>query len=179
MRIAALAAALLLAGCAGTPPIIVSEPGAIHPDQLRTWEFRSLETVQSAGPAARHSDAQIAEAASQKLAGKGYEQAAPGTQPDFIVTYRIAVFTSENPRDAYAMVRDPTSLIGPEVAPDPAGSEGLVREATLVLMALSAQDEKVIWQAVASGVATGRHELTSGALRATNAMLDRFPARKR
>jgi hypothetical protein len=48
-------------------------------------------------------------------------------------------------------------------------------------MALSAGDggDKVIWQATASGVATGRHELTSGALRAANAMLDRFPARAR
>lgn len=178
MRIAALAATLILAGCAGTPQIIVSEPGAIHPAQLRTWEFRSFEPAQSAGPAARESDARIAETASHKLAEKGYERAAPGTRPDFILTYRIAVFASENPRDAYAMVRDPTSLIGPEVAPDPAGSEGLVREATLVLMALSAADEKVIWQAIASGVATGRHELTTGALRATHAMLDRFPVRK-
>ena len=178
MRFAALAATLLMAGCAATPQIIVSEPGAIRPEQLRTWEFRSSEVVQAAGSGARRADAQVGEVAVQKLAEKGYERAAAGTQPDFILTYRIAVFASENPRDAYALVRDPTSLIGPEVAPDPAGAEGLVREATLVLMALAGQDEKVIWQAVASGVATGRKELTRGALRTAGAMLDRFPKRR-
>lgn len=179
MRIAALATTLFVAACAAMPQIIVSEPGAIHPAQLHTWEFRSSEAVRAAGAGPRHADDQLAEVASRKLAEKGYERAAPGTAPDFLVTYRMAVFTTENPRDAYAMVRDPTSLTGPDLAPDPAGSEGLVREATLVLMALSAGDEKVIWQATASGVATGRHELTAGALRAANVMLDRFPARAR
>jgi hypothetical protein len=96
-----------------------------------------------------------------------------------VLTYRIAVFTSENPRDAYAQIRDPSALIGSDLAPDPAGSEGLVREATLVVMALSAADEKVIWQATASGVSTSRSELSSAALRAASAMLDRFPHRAR
>lgn len=178
MRFAALAATLLMAGCAATPPIVVSEPGAIRPEQLRTWEFRSSEVVRAAGSGARRADSQVGDVAAQKLAEKGYERAAAGTKPDFILTYRIAVFASENPRDAYALVRDPTSLIGPEVAPDPAGAEGLVREATLVMMALAGEDEKVIWQAVASGVATGRKELTSGALRTAGAMLDRFPKRR-
>mgnify|MGYP001053875023 FL=1 len=179
MRIPLLAATLLVAACAATPEIIVSEPGAMRAAQLHTWEFRSSEAVRAAGAGPRHTDDQIAEAAARKLAEKGYQRAAPGTAPDFFLTYRIAVFTTENPRDAYALVRDPTSLTGPELAPDPAGSEGLVREATLVLMAQSAGEDKVIWQATASGVATGRHELTSGALRAVNAMLDRFPARAR
>lgn len=179
MRIPVLAATLLVAACAATPEIIVSEPGETRAAQLHTWEFRSSEAVRAAGAGPRHADDQLAKAAARKLAEKGYERAAPGTAPDFVLTYRIAVFTSENPRDAYALVRDPTSLTGPELAPDPAGSEGLVREATLVLMALSAREDKVIWQATASGVATGRHELTSGALRAVNAMLDRFPARAR
>ena len=71
-----------------------------------------------------------------------------------------------------------TTLTGRDLAPDPAGSEGLMREATLVLMALSVPDEKVIWQATASGVAAGQQELTSGALRTAGAMLDRFPKRK-
>ena len=179
MRIPVLAATLLVAACAATPEIIVSEPGAVRAAQLHTWEFRSSEAVRTAGAGPQHTDDQLAEAAARKLAEKGYERAAPGTAPDFFLTYRIAVFTTENPRDAYALVRDPTSLTGPDLAPDPAGSEGLVREATLVLMALSAGDDRVIWQATASGVATGRHELTSGALRAVNAMLDRFPARLR
>jgi hypothetical protein len=178
MRFAALAATLFLTGCAGVPTIIASEPGATRPEQLHTWEFRSSEAVRAAGTAARRADAQMAEVAARELGKKGYEQAAAGTRPDFVLTYRIAVFASENPRDAYAMVRDPTSLIGPEVAPDPAGAEGLVREATLVLMALSGDDEKVIWQAMASGVATGRKELTRGALRTAEAMLHRFPKRK-
>ena len=109
----------------------------------------------------------------------GYAPAPAGTTPDFIVTYRIAVFASENPRDAYAQIRDPTTLTGRELAPDPAGSEGLVREATLVLMALSGTSEKVIWQATASGIATSRRELSSGALRMASAMLDKFPGRAR
>jgi len=96
---------------------------------------------------------------------------------DFIVTYRLAVFVHENPRDAYAAVRDPGSLIGNETAPDPAGSEGLTRESTLVLMALAGPDEKAIWQATASGVATTREELSAGALRTVEAMLERFPTR--
>jgi hypothetical protein len=179
MRIATLAATLLLAACAGAPPIIVSNPGDISPAELRTFEFRSSEAALAAGHRARDSDAQLAETIAHKLAAKGYEPAAAGTTADFVMTYRVAVFTSESPRDAYAQVRDPTSLIGRDVAPDPAGSEGLVRETTLVLMALSGTDEKVIWQATASGVATGPQELASGAIRAANAMLDRFPHRGR
>lgn len=178
MRIAILTVTLLLAACAGAPSIIVSNPGAISPAELRTFEFRSSEAVLAAGHRARHSDADMAAAVARQLSAKGYEPAATGAAPDFVMTYRVAVFTSENPRDAYAQIRDPTSLIGPDVAPDPAGSEGLVRETTLVLMALSGADEKVIWQATASGVATGPQELSSGAVRAVNAMLDRFPDRR-
>jgi len=179
MRIAVLAATLVLAACAGTPRILVTEPGSVRPQQLRTYEFQSSEAVRSAGSSARRADTQFAEAAARKMAEKGYEPAAPGTKPDFVLTYRIAVFATENPRDAYALVRDPTSIVGRDTAPDPAGSEGLVREATLVVMALSGEDDKVMWQATASGVATGQKELTTGALRAANAMLDRFPARQR
>jgi hypothetical protein len=178
MRIAVLSLALLLAACAGTPEILVSQPGATGPGPLRTYEFRSSEAVVAAGERARHSDARLAEIAARKMAEKGYAKAAAGTAPDFVLTYRVAVFTSENPRDAYAYVRDPTTLTGRDLAPDPAGSEGLMREATLVLMALSVPDEKVIWQATASGVAAGQQELTSGALRTAGAMLDRFPKRK-
>ena len=179
MRTAFLTAALLVAACAGAPSIIVSNPGSVSPAELRTFEFRSSEAVLAAGHRARDSDADLAAAVARELGAKGYEAAAAGAKPDFLMTYRVAVFTSENPRDAYAQVRDPTSLIGPEVAPDPAGSEGLVRETTLVLMALSGADERVIWQATASGVATGPQELSSGAIRAVNAMLDRFPDRRR
>lgn len=176
MRIAVLSLALLLAACAGTPEIITSQPGASGPAPLRTYEFRSSEAVVAASDRARRSDARLAELAARKLAEKGYVPAAAGATPDFIVTYRVAVFTSENPRDAYAYVRDPTTLTGRDLAPDPAGSEGLMRDATLVLMALSVPGEKVIWQATASGVAAGQQELTSGALRAAGAMLDRFPS---
>jgi len=178
MRIAALSLALLLAACASTPEIITSQPGATGPATLRTYEFRSSEAVVAASDRARSSDAKLGEVAARKLADKGYVPAAAGTTPDFILTYRVAVFTSENPRDAYAYVRDPTTLTGRDLAPDPAGSEGLMREATLVLMALSVPGDKVIWQATASGVAAGQRELTSGALRAAGAMLDRFPARQ-
>lgn len=178
MRIAVLSLTLWLVGCAGTPEILVSQPGATGPAQLRTYEFRSSEAVVAASDRARRSDARLAEVANRKLAEKGYVQAAAGVPPDFVLTYRIAVFTSENPRDAFAYVRDPTTLTGRDLAPDPAGSEGLMREATLVMMALSAVDEKVIWQATASGVAAGQQELTSGALRAAGAMLERFPKRQ-
>jgi hypothetical protein len=178
MRTAVLSLTLLLAACAGTPEILVSQPGATTPAQLQTYEFRSSEAVVDAGARARQSDARLAEVAERKLVEKGYTRAAAGAAPDFILTYRVAVFTSENPRDAYAYVRDPTTLTGRDLAPDPAGSEGLVREATLVLMALSVPGEKVIWQATASGVAVGRQELTTGALRAAGAMLDRFPKRQ-
>lgn len=175
MRIALLTATLLLAGCAGTPEILVSQPGATGPAALRSYEFRSSEAVLAAGDRARRSDARLAELAARKMAEKGYVKAAAGAAPDFILTYRIAVFASENPRDAFAYVRDPTTLTGRDLAPDPAGSEGLMREATLVLMALSVPQDKVIWQATASGVAAGQQELTSGALRTAGTMLDRFP----
>jgi len=179
MRIAAvLSLTLLLVACAGTPEILVSQPGATGPGQLRTYQYRSAEAVVAAGERARRSDARLAEIAARKLAEKGYSEAGPGATPDFILTYRVAVFTSENPRDAYAYVRDPTKLTGRELAPDPAGSEGLMRETTLVLMALSVPEEKVIWQATASGVAAGQQELTTGALNAAGAMLDRFPKRQ-
>ena len=48
-----------------------------------------------------------------------------------------------------------------------------------MLMALSGTSEKVIWQATASGIATSRRELSSGALRTASAMLDKFPGRAR
>lgn len=179
MRRAILAAIVLLSACAATPPILVSQPGQVRPQALATYEFRSSEAVLSAGAEARRSDARLAETVARRMAEKGYVAPPPGSVADFVITYRVAVFAHENPRDAYAQVRDPTSLIGTDIAPDPAGAEGLVREATLVVMALSTTDGKVIWQATASGVATGPKELTAGAARTVDAMLDRFPARER
>jgi hypothetical protein len=179
VRIPALAVLALLSACAAAPPILVSEPGSVTPASLGSYEFQSSEAAREAGSGERRADTQLAALVARKLDEKGYVRAAAGSEPDFIVTFRIAVFTSENTRDAYAQVRDPTSLIGTDIAPDPAGSEGLVREATLVLMALAGSQEKVIWQATASGVATSRRELTAGALRTAAAMLDRFPQRIR
>jgi hypothetical protein len=178
MRIPTFALALLLSACA-TNAILVSSPGQVSPATLKTFEFRSSEAVLAAGPTARHSDSELAALVTRKLTAKGYAPATAGSRADFVVTYRVAVFSSENPRDAYALVRDPTSLVGTDVAPDPAGSEGLVREATLVLMGLSGADDKVLWQATASGIATSRRELSAGALRTASAMLDRFPDRAR
>jgi hypothetical protein len=178
MRIALLAAFALLAACASTSPIVVSK-SAVSPATFGSFEFRSSEAVREAGASARKADTQLEALVKRKLGEKGYAPAPAGTTPDFIVTYRIAVFASESPRDAYAQIRDPTTLTGRELAPDPAGSEGLVREATLVLMALSGASEKVIWQATASGIATSRRELSSGALRTASTMLDKFPGRAR
>jgi hypothetical protein len=176
MRIAILAAFALLTACASTGPILVSK-SATNPATLGTFRFLSSEAVRESGSSGRKGDAKLEALVIRELGEKGYAQAAAGTTPDFIMTYRLAVFTSENPRDAYAQIRDPSHLIGSDLAPDPAGSEGLQREATLVLMAQSGVSEKVIWQAVASGVTTSHRELSSAALRAAQAMLDRFPAR--
>jgi hypothetical protein len=178
MRIAILAAFSLLCACATTSPILVTR-SATDPATLGTYRFMSSEAVRESGSAGRKGDARLEALVIRQLGEKGYAQAAAGTTPDFIVTYRLAVFTSENPRDAYAQIRDPSQLIGSDLAPDPAGSEGLVREATLVLMAQSGADDKVIWQATASGVTTSRRELSSAALRAAQAMLDRFPKKAR
>lgn len=178
MRFAILAAFAVLTACAATPPILVSK-SATNPATLGTFAFRSSDAVREAGSAARKGDAQLESLVVRKLSEKGYVRAPAGTAPDFVMTYRIAVFTSENPRDAYAQIRDPSALLGTDLAPDPAGSEGLVREATLVVMALSGANEKVIWQATASGVTTSRRELSSAALRTTSAMLDKFPDRAR
>ncbi len=179
MRFAILATFSLLTACASAPSILVSKPGAVSPATLSSFEFRPSEAVRDAGAKARKADGQLGDLVVRKLIDKGYVQAVAGSTADFVVTYRIAVFASENPRDAYAQVRDPTTLIGRDIAPDPAGSEGLVREATLVLMAIAGPGEKVIWQATATGVATGQRELSSGALRTAAAMLDKFPGRTR
>jgi len=176
MRIAILAVFALLSSCATTSPILVSK-SATSPATLSTFQFMSSEAVRESGSSGRKGDAKLEELVIRQLGEKGYRQAAAGTPPDFIVTYRLAVFTSENPRDAYAQVRDPSTLTGSDLAPDPAGSEGLVREATLVLMAQSGSDQKVIWQATASGVTTSRSELSAAALRTARAMLDKFPKR--
>jgi len=174
MRIAILAALTLLCACATTSPILVTR-SPTDPATLGTYQFMSSEAVRESGKSGRKGDAKLEALVTHELGDKGYTQAAAGATPDFILTYRLAVFTSENPRDAYAPVQDPSKLIGTDLAPDPAGSEGLMREATLVLMALSAADQKVIWQATASGVTSSRRELSAAALRVAKAMLDRFP----
>jgi hypothetical protein len=178
MRTIIIAAAILLGGCATNAELLVSQPGA-GPAGLATFSFRSAEAVVASGRRGAESDARLAALVERELATKGYVPAAPGTSPDFLVTYRVAVFVHENPRESYAPVRDPTGLIGTDIAPDPAGSEGLVREATLVVMALAAADETVIWQGTASGVATTRTELSTGALRSASQILKRFPERAR
>jgi len=178
MRTVIIAAAILLGGCASNAELLVSQPGA-GPAGLATFSFRSADAVVASGRRGAESDARMAALIERELAAKGYLPATPGAQPDFLVTYRVAVFVHENPRDAYAPIRDPSGLIGTDVAPDPAGSVGLVREATLVVMALAAADETVIWQGTATGVATSRTELSTGALRAAGQILKRFPERAR
>lgn len=177
MRILVIAAALVLGACAAAPQIVVSQPGT-DPATLSTFAFRSSPAVVSAGQNARESDARLGEIVNRELTTKGYVPAAQGTKPDFIMTYRLAVFVRESERDVYSPVRDPTTILGPEVAYDPAGSEGLVREGTMVLMALSGSDEKVMWQATASGVTTTRSELRRSALAGARAMLEQFPPRR-
>lgn len=179
MRLPVVAAALLLAGCAATPEIIFSTPGNVSPATLSTFAFRSSEAVVTSSDRGRSSDARLGEIVTRELVAKGYVPAAAGTEPDFTITYRIAVFVHENPRDAYAPIRDPGTLVGRDVVPDPAGSEGLVRDATLVLLAVSGTDEKVIWQATASGVAASRNELRNAAFSTVTAMLREFPERQR
>lgn len=178
MRILVLAAALLFGACAGAPQLVVSQPGT-DPSTLSTFAFRSAEAVLGAGQHAREADARLAGIVKQDLVVKGYEPAADGATPDFVMTYRVAMFLRESERDVYAPVRDPTTILGSEVAFDPAGSEGLVREGTMVLMALSGTDGKVLWQATASGVTTTRSEFRRGVLSAARAMLEQFPPRRR
>ncbi len=179
MRLPVVAAALLLAGCAATPEIIFSSPGTVSPATLSTFAFRSSEAVVSSGDRGKTADTRLGEIVTRELLAKGYAAAAAGAEPDFTVTYRIAVFVHENPRDAYAPIRDPGTLVGRDVVPDPAGSEGLVRDATLVLLAVSGEGEKVIWQATASGVAASRNELRNAAFSTVTAMLREFPERGR
>jgi hypothetical protein len=177
MRILMLAAALLVGACAAPPQLVISQPGA-DPATLTTFAFRSSEAVTSAGQSARESDARLGEIVTRDLVAKGYVPVSADAKPDFVMTYRIAVFVHESERDVYSPVRDPTSILGPEVAFDPAGSEGLVREGTMVLLALSGAGQKVLWQATATGVTTTRSELRRGALSAARAMLEQFPARR-
>lgn len=177
MRFLALVATLAVSACVATPRIIVSQPGSASPASLRTFEFRSSEVVVESGSRGQRADAQVAEKVRRALGAKGYAEAAAGTAADFYVTYRIAVFLSESPRDPYGTPRDPTTLIGRDAAPDAAGVEGLVRQATLVLMAQAPADDTVLWQGQASGVAASRAELSTGAMRAIDQMLRQFPAR--
>jgi hypothetical protein len=177
MRFLTLAAVLLLAACAAAPQLVVSQPGT-DPATLTTFEFRSWETAIEAGGSSQEADARLGEMVRQRLVAKGYVPAAAGTRPDFIMTYRAAMFVHESERDVYSPVRDPTTILGQEVAFDPAGSEGLVREGTFVLMALSGADDKVLWQATASGATTTRREFRRGILTAAGAMLEQFPARQ-
>jgi len=179
MRFPALVAMLGLTACVATPQIIVSEPGPESPASLRTFEFRSSEVVVESGSRGRRADAQVAERVRRTLESKGYVEAQAGVPVDFYVTYRVAVFLSESPRDPYETPRDPTTLIGRDPAPDAAGVEGLVRQATLVLMAQAPADDRVLWQGQASGVAASRAELSTGAMRAIDQMLRQFPARAR
>ncbi len=177
MRVLVLAAALLMAACATPPQLVVSQPGT-DPSTLTTFAFRSWETAIQAGGSAQETDARLGDLVRQRLVAKGYVPAAEGARPDFIVTYRAAMFVHESERDVYAPVRDPTTILGQEVAFDPAGSEGLVRQGTFVLLALSGEDEKVLWQATASGTTTTRREFRRGVLTAARAMLEQFPARR-
>ena len=177
MRFLALVAMLGLAACVATPQIIVSEPGPEGPASLKTFEFRSSEVVVESGSRGRRADAQVAEKVRRALVSKGYVEAQAGIPADFYVTYRVAVFLSESPRDPYETPRDPTTLIGRDPAPDAAGVEGLVRQATLVLMAQAPADDRVLWQGQASGVAASRAELSTGAMRAVDQMLRQFPTR--
>ncbi|MCU0976190.1 MAG: DUF4136 domain-containing protein [Steroidobacteraceae bacterium] len=177
MRFLILAAALLLAACAAPPQLVVSQPGT-DPATLSTFAFRSWETATTAGGGTQEADARLGDLVRQQLVAKGYVPAAEGARPDFIVTYRAAMFVHEGGRDVYSPVRDPTAILGQEVAFDPAGQEGLVREGTFVLMALGGADEKVLWQATASGATTTRREFRRGILTAARAMLERFPARR-
>ena len=177
MRILVLAAALLTAACATPPPLVVSQPGT-DPATLTTFAFRSWETATESGGSAQETDARLGDMVRQQLLAKGYTPAAEGARPDFIMTYRAAMFVHESERDVYSPVRDPSTILGPEVAFDPAGSEGLVREGTFVLMALSGADDKVLWQATASGATATRREFRRGTLTAARAMLERFPARR-
>jgi hypothetical protein len=177
MRLLILAAALLLAACAAPPQLVVSQPGT-DPATLTTFAFRSWEMATQAGGSTQEADTRLGEMVRQRLVAKGYVPAAEGSRPDFIMTYRAAMFVHESERDVYSPVRDPTTILGQEVAFDPAGSEGLVREGTFVLMALSGADEKVLWQATASGAATTRREFRRGVLAAASAMLEQFPARR-
>jgi hypothetical protein len=177
MRVLLLVALLGLAACAASPQFVVSQPGG-DPSALSTYAFRSSEAVLSAGGKAREADARLADIVARHLAAKGYVPAAPGATPDFVVTYRIAMFVHESERDVYSPVRDPSTILGRDVAFDPAGREGLVREGTLVLLALSGSDGKVLWQGTASGATTTRGEFRRGAISAARAMLEQFPARR-
>lgn len=179
MRILLLVAALGLGACVATPQIILTEPDRATLVGLGTFEFRSSDMVVESGDRGRRADAQVRDKVRRALVAKGYEEAAPGTPAQFYVTYRVAVFLSASPRDPYEMPRDPTTLIGRDPAPDAAGAEGLVREATLVLMAQIPGDDRVLWQGQASGVAASRAELSTGSLRAIDQMLRDFPARAR
>lgn len=178
MRTPLLAAAVLaLAACVATPRILVTQPGGTSPAGLESFEFRSSKVVLESGGWGERADGQVRDKVLRALTGKGYREAPAGAAPDFYVTCRIAVFLSESPRDPYGMPRDPTTLIGPEPATDAAGSEGLVRQATLVLMTQTPGDDRVLWQAQASGVAASRSELSTGAMRAIDQMLRPFPTR--
>lgn len=177
MRILVLAATLLIAACATPPALVVSQPGT-DPATLTTFAFRSWPTATESGTSAQETDARLGDMVRQQLVAKGYEPAAEGARPDFIMTYRASMFVHESGRDVYSPVRDPTTILGPEVAFDPAGSEGLVREGTFVLLALAGTDGKVLWQATASGETTTRREFRRGILTAARAMLEQFPARR-
>lgn len=178
MRITLLAAALLLAACAAPPQLVVSQPGQ-DPATLATFAFRSSEAVVAAGDSAREADARLGETVRRELEAKGYVPAPEGATPDFVMTYRLAMFVHESGRDVYSPVRDPTTILGQEVAYDPAGREGLVREGTMVLMAVSGADGKVLWQGTASGMTTTRREFRKGILSGARLMLEQFPARRR
>jgi len=179
MRVLPVLAAMVLGACVATPRIILTEPDRATLVGMKTFGFRSSDVVTESGERGRRADAQVHEKVRRALAAKGYEEAARGTPADFHVTYRVAVFLSESPRDPYETPRDPTTLIGRDPAPDAAGVEGLVREATLVLMAQTPGDDRVLWQGQASGVAASRAELSTGAMRAIEQMLRDFPARAR
>lgn len=171
-----LGAALLLGGCASTPPPVHSmQDAAANFSAFHTFAWRDSQNA----AAISLLDSDIRKAITSELERKGYAEIAPGLPPDLVLTYET---------DAAEKAKSNPVRIG--VGVGGAGSNGgvgmgvsspshkVVREGTLVLSVVDPHRNAEVWNGrVSREIAHSGRPSVSLIQEAVAELLKDFPAR--
>ncbi|HEV8445165.1 MAG TPA: DUF4136 domain-containing protein [Steroidobacteraceae bacterium] len=171
-----LGAALLLLGCASTPPPVHSmQDASANFSAFHTFGWRDSQNA----AAISLLDADIRKAITAELERKGYAEIAPGLPPDLVLTYETDA--AEKPKSNPVRIGvgvgggGPSGGVGMGVS---SPSHKIVREGTLVLSVVDPHRNAEVWNGrVSREVAQGGRPSVTLINNAVAELMKEFPAR--